>query len=111
MSDDLSQKILTELKTIINPGTGRDIVTGKDVKSLNITEDKITLILEINPSEYDLMSPVQSEAEEMIKKSSEGKLVQVIMTAHSSEEKQPSAPVGPPPNIKSPAVQKKRASC
>ena len=51
MSDDLSQQILTELKTIINPGTGRDIVTGKDVKSLNITEDKIVLILEINPSE------------------------------------------------------------
>ena len=107
MSEDLSQRILTELKTIINPRTGRDIVTGKDVKSLNITEDKIVLILEINPSEYDRMSPVQSKAEEMIKKSSAGKLVQVIMTAHSSEEKQPSAPVGPPPNIKSPAVQKK----
>jgi len=107
MSEDLSQRIMVGLKTITNPRTGEDIVTGKNVKSLNITEEKIVLILEINPSEYDLMSPVQSKAEEIIKKSSEGKLVQVIMTAHSSEEKQPSAPVGPPPNIKSPAVQKK----
>ena len=46
MSEDLSQRIITELKTITNPRTGKDIVTGKDVKSLNITEEKIVLILE-----------------------------------------------------------------
>ena len=107
MSDDLFQRIMTELKTITNPRTGRDIVTEGNVKSLNITEDKIVLILEINPSEYDLMKPVQFEAEEIIRKSSETRVKQVIMTAHSSDGKPPSGPVETPPNLKSPAIKKK----
>ena len=41
MSDPLRQSIMAELKGIINPKTNNDIVSDKNIKSLNITEDKI----------------------------------------------------------------------
>ena len=98
---------MAKLKTIENPKTKNNIVTGKDIKSLNITEDKITLILEINPKEYQLMKPLQSKAEKILETLSEGRIVQVIMTAHSSDEKSVKAPSGPPPNLKATREQTK----
>ena len=35
MNDPLSQSIMTELKGIINPKTNNDLVTDKNIKSLN----------------------------------------------------------------------------
>ena len=104
MSDHLNQTIMAELKSVINPKTNIDIVNGKDIKSLNITQDKITVIVEIEPAEHRLMSPLQPKIEKIIKKFSEGKLVQVIMTAHSKDEKSVKSPSGPPPNLKNPAI-------
>jgi len=109
MSDHLNQTIMAELKSVINPKTNIDIVNGKDIKSLNITEDKITVIVEIDPAEHRLMSPLQPKIEKIIKKFSEGKLVQVIMTAHSKDEKSVKSTSGPPPNLKNPAIKSKEA--
>ena len=67
MSDHLNQTIMAELKSVINPKTNIDIVNGKDIKSLNITEDKITVIVEIEPAEPSLMSPLQPKIENIIK--------------------------------------------
>ena len=110
MSEHLSQSIMAGLKGIINPKTNNDLVTDKNIKSLNITEDKISLILQIEPTEYELMSPLQSKIEKMIKELSEEKLVQVIMTAHSTDEKSVKPPSSPPPNLKNPGIKTKESS-
>ena len=110
MSDPLRQSIMAELKGIINPKTNNDIVSDKNIKSLNITEDKITVLLEIEPDEYKLMSPLQSPIKKTVEKLSAGKLVQVIMTAHSKEEQSVKPPSGPPPNLKNPGIQTKASA-
>ncbi len=111
MTEGLRQRISNDLKQVINPTTNTDIVTDKTVKSIEISDDKIVLILEIDPKKQKAMESIQAKAESIIKSINQSKNVQVIMTAHVTETKSSRDPVNAPPNLKSsrPGNQTKQA--
>ncbi len=84
MHDALINKIKKNLKEIYNPLTNRDIISDNIVKSVELKNDVIIVILEIDPSKLEIMDELKSKVEKNIKEFNEGKTIQVILTAHSS---------------------------
>ena len=102
MSEAYSQEILDRLKTVINPVTSIDIVTDKTLKSIKVLEEKIIVLLEINPEKVSSMKPIQAKVEEILNKVKRNRDIQVIMTAHTPDNSPTNSQKNTPPNIKSP---------
>ena len=102
MNKASSQEIIDSLKSIKNPETSIDIVSDKTLKSIQVLDDKIIAILEINPQFITKMTPIKSKVEAILDKIKGKRAVQVIMTAHSSENGTSTNKNTDPPNLKSP---------
>ena len=84
MNDALIIKVKKKLKEIYNPLTNKDIISDNILKSVEIKNDVITLILEIDPSKLKTMDDLKNNVEKKIEELNEGKEIQVILTAHNS---------------------------
>ena len=84
MNDALIIKVKNKLKEIYNPLTNRDIISDNILKSVEIKNDVIILILEIDPSKLKTMDDLKNNVEKKIEELNEGKEIQVILTAHNS---------------------------
>lgn len=85
--------ILNSLGQIGLPDGG-DIVSRNYVKALNFENGRVSFVLEVPSHLASKMEPIRGAAEAVIKKLEEVNSVSVVMTAHSSGEKEP------PPNLK-----------
>ena len=56
------------------------------------------------------METIKTKVEQIIKNLGNGKNAQVIMTAHVSDENKSSSAPSPPPNLKSPTIQKPKVN-
>ena len=106
MNENLIEAVNQNLKEIINPISKLDIISDKTVKSVELKNDKIIIILEIDPNELKIMETIKIKIEEMVTNRVKGNPVQVIMTSHVSEENNASSKPSVPPNLKSPSIQK-----
>ena len=106
MNENLIEAVNQNLKEIINPLSKLDIISDKTVKSVELKNDKIIIILEIDPNELKIMETIKIKIEEMVTNRVKGNPVQVIMTSHVSEENNASSKPSAPPNLKSPSIQK-----
>ena len=106
MNENLIEAVNQNLKEIINPISKLDIISDKTVKSVELKNDKIIIILEIDPNELKIMETIKIKIEEMVTNRVKGNPVQVIMTSHVSEENNASSKPSAPPNLKSPSIQK-----
>ena len=110
MNENLIEEINNNLKKIINPFSKKDIISDKIVKSTEIKSDKIVVILEIDSAQLEAMETIKTKVEQIIKNLGNGKNAQVIMTAHVSDENKSSSTPSPPPNLKSPTIQKPKVN-
>ena len=100
MNENLIEAVNQNLKEIINPISKLDIISDKTVKSVELKNDKIIIILEIDPNELKIMETIKIKIEEMVTNRVKGNPVQVIMTSHVSEENNASSKPSVPPNLK-----------
>ena len=81
MNENLIEAVNQNLKEIINPISKLDIISDKTVKSVELKNDKIIIILEIDPNELKIMETIKIKIEEMVTNRVKGNPVQVIMTS------------------------------
>ena len=110
MNENMIDEINNNLKKIINPLSQKDIISDKTVKSTEIKNDKIVVILEIDSTQLKTMESIKIKVEEIINNYGNGKNAQVIMTSHVSDKNTPSSTPSTPPNLKSPANQKPKVN-
>ena len=60
MNENLIETVNQNLKEIINPISKLDIISDKTVKSVELKNDKIIIILEIDPNELKIMETINS---------------------------------------------------
>ena len=66
MNENLIETVNRNLKEIINPISKLDIISDKTVKSVELKNDKIIIILEIDPNELKIMETIKLKIEEMV---------------------------------------------
>ena len=86
MDETEKYEILAHIEEIKNPTTGDYLRIGKEIKSLNISNGKIILILQINQNEHDSVRILQKASEQILQKFSKGKKFHVIITSHSKDK-------------------------
>ena len=97
------EKVLAELKTLVDPVSGQDIVSAGMVRALSVEDGTVRFVLEIDPAQAKALEPVRAEAEARLRRLPGIDKVSAMMTAHS--EKAPPelkaarkpAPQGPQP--------------
>jgi ATP-binding protein involved in chromosome partitioning len=78
------ESVIEALKTIIGPN-GNDIVTGGEVRALNVDGNNVSFVLEIDQSLSKEYSQVKAASEALIKKLG-AKEVSIVLTAHASQK-------------------------
>lgn len=80
------EQVLETLKTLA-PAGKEDIVTSGVMRALNVDDASVRFVMEIDPQQADLYTPLKEQAEAQLK-SMGAQSVSIVMTAHSA----PSAP-------------------
>ncbi|GAA6201637.1 iron-sulfur cluster carrier protein ApbC [Aquicoccus sp. SU-CL01552] len=93
------EAVLEELKTLTDPGSGKDIVSAGLVRALAVEGETVRFVLEIDPKHATAMEPVRAEAEARVQALPGVAKASVLMTAHSDKA---------PPDLK-PAAKPKPA--
>lgn len=73
--------ILDTLRSVVDPATGRDIVSSGLVTGLTIRNDQVGFVLEVNPAAASAMEPLRAQAEAAVRAVPGVKNVTVVMTA------------------------------
>ena len=81
------ESVIEALKTIIGPN-GNDIVTGGEVRALNVDGNNVSFVLEIDQSLSKEYSQVKAASEALVKKLG-AKEVSIVLTAHASQKAPP----------------------
>ena len=89
------ESVIEALKTIQGP-KGQDIVTGGEVRALDVGEKDVRFVLEIDQTLADEYSKIKDASEETLKKLGASE-VSIVLTAHASQK----APPDLKPNRKS----------
>ena len=89
------ESVIEALKTIKGP-KGQDIVTGGEVRALDVGEKDVRFVLEIDQSLADEYSKIKDASEVVLKKLGVSE-VSIVLTAHASQK----APPDLKPNRKS----------
>ena len=95
--------VLAELKQVVDPATGQDIVSSGMMRALNVEDGTVRFVLEVDPKAATAMEPVRAEAEERVKALAGVEKVSAMLTAHSTKAPpdlkpaRPAQPQGPQP--------------
>ena len=81
------ESVIEALKTIQGP-KGQDIVTGGEVRALDVGEKDVRFVLEIDQTLADEYSKIKDASEETLKKLGASE-VSIVLTAHASQEAPP----------------------
>ncbi|MBV1867953.1 MAG: Mrp/NBP35 family ATP-binding protein [Marinosulfonomonas sp.] len=84
-----AETVTNALKSVIDPVTGKDIVTTNMMRALTVKGGDVHFVLEVDPARAKQLEPVRLEAEARVKALAGVTSVSVVMTAHS-------APTAPP---------------
>ena len=88
--------VLAALGRIVDPAKGSDIVSTGLVRSLSVTNQEVSFVLEVDPARGSAMEPLRAAAEQAVKALDGVTTVRAVMTAHSSSGQAPQAASKPP---------------
>ncbi|TDE40862.1 Mrp/NBP35 family ATP-binding protein [Antarcticimicrobium sediminis] len=91
------EAVLKELKTIIDPVSGQDIVSAGLVRALAVEGDTVRFVMEIDPKQAGPLEVVRTEAEALVAAMPGVAKASVLMTAHTEKA---------PPDLKAAAKPK-----
>ena len=77
------KSVRAALETVIDPGSGKDIMAAEMVKALSADGDKVSFVLEIDPARSAEMDPLRAAAEAAVRSVSGVSDVSIVLTAHS----------------------------
>ncbi len=83
--------VLSALRRVTLPGSGRDIVEADLVRALTIEEDRVRFVLEVDPAQGAALEPVRAAAEAAVAALPGVAGVSALLTAHGPAPK-PKAP-------------------
>ncbi len=110
-------KVRAALSGVIDPGSGRDIVSAGMVRGLSMSGDTVRFVIEADPARAPALEPLRRAAEEAVKALPGIEHVAAVLTAHAAPGTTPapgaaSGPKGPPPDLnlgrKKPAPPQKK---
>ena len=88
------------LKSIIDPSKGTDILSADQGKSLNISGDRVSFVLEVDPTRGEAMEPLRAAAQRAGEAIDGVASVSAVLTAHAAAgEAKPSTGKGAPPDL------------
>jgi len=79
------EAVLEELKTLTDPGSGKDIVSAGIVRALAVEGDTVRFVFEIDPKQATAMEPLRAEAEARVRALPGVEKATVLPTAHSDK--------------------------
>ena len=88
MADVTIEKIEEILKKIIDPTTGKDIVSSGMVNGLQTKDGHVAFTIEVDPSRGAEMEPLRKEAEQIVQNLSDVISTTVVLTAERAAESQ-----------------------
>ena len=83
------------LASVVNPATGRDIVSAGMVRALTVNGAAVSFVLEVDPARGSSMEPLRAAAERAVREMDGIDTVSAVLTAHAVT----GAPKGPPPDL------------
>lgn len=86
------EAVLEELKQVIDPATGKDVVSSGMMRALTVEEGAVRFVLEIDPARAEAMEPVRADAEARVRALGGVTQVSAMLTAHATK--------APPPDLK-----------
>jgi ATP-binding protein involved in chromosome partitioning len=93
----LSQEdIHNALRTVVDPVSGNDLVSGGQISGLVIKDRNIGFAIEINPADAERMEPLRKAAERAVMALPGVSSVSAVLTAHNSAPDQGRANTTPP---------------
>tara|TARA_R110002110_G_scaffold202871_1_gene414018 strand:- start:344 stop:1453 length:1110 start_codon:yes stop_codon:yes gene_type:complete len=102
MSEPTLEAVRAALARIIDPASGKDIISTGQVQGLGVNGERVSFILEVDPQRGSAMEPLRRAAEEAAKSVPGIVAVNVVMTAHAGEgqaKTTPPATKGAPPGF------------
>ncbi|MEL7467481.1 MAG: Mrp/NBP35 family ATP-binding protein [Pseudomonadota bacterium] len=94
--------VITALSKIIDPGSGKDLVTADMAKAITIgDEGGVTFVIEVDPALGEQAEPLRATAQAAVEAIPGVTRVNAVLTAHSSDPtpSRRSTPAGPPPDL------------
>jgi len=89
--------VTNALKTVIDPVSGKDIVSTNMMRALTVKDGEVRFVLEVDPARAKRLEPVRLEAEARVKELAGVTSVSAVMTAHSTAAAPPDLkPAGRP---------------
>lgn len=86
--------VMTALRSIRMPGSGRDIVEADIVRAVTVDDGRVSFILEVDPAEGAALEPTRAAAQAAVEALPGVSAVSSLLTAHGP------APKAPPPDLK-----------
>ncbi len=99
----IREAVLANLKKIVDPGSGQDIVSSGLVRALNVEGDQVRFVIEIDPKKAEQMEPIRAAAEQAASMVEGVEKVSAMLTAHS-EKAPPELKPKPKPSATAPAA-------
>ncbi len=96
------EEVIETLRTVVDPGQGRDIVSADMAKAISVTDGRVSFVIEVDPAKGEAMEPVRAAAQAAVERLPGVEKVSAILTAHSetpTQARSPAAGKGPPPEI------------
>jgi ATP-binding protein involved in chromosome partitioning len=94
MSRVTQYEIVKALSGVIDPDTGKDVVSSRLIQGLVVRDDHVGFSVEVAPERGPAMEPLRRQCEEAVRKIPGVLSVTVVLTAHRPA---PKAPPPPPP--------------
>ncbi len=99
MSNPSLEDVRDALSKVIDPATGKDIISGGHVQGLGVNGERVSFILEVDAARGSAMEPLRAAAEAAAKTVPGIVAVNVVMTSHSAAGEAKAAPTPPSLNI------------
>ena len=94
--------VIAALARIVDPGTGKDIVSADMAKAVTVSDGKVSFVIEVDPARGEAMEPLRRAAVAAVEKLPGVEKVTAVLTAHSDTPaaRGPGpAAKGPPPDL------------
>jgi len=91
-----ADQVRSALATVLDPARGTDIVSANQVKSISVTDGKVSFVLEVDPARGGAMEPLRAAAEKAVSALRGVTSVSAVMTAHAAHGQ---AVTAPPPDL------------
>jgi ATP-binding protein involved in chromosome partitioning len=104
-------QVRAALARVVDPATGRDILTADQVKALRVEGGEVSFVLEVDPARGAAAQPLLEAARAAVEALEGVERVRAVMTAHNPQgAARPEAPRGPAPKLRDggPAPQPRR---